>query len=225
MIFALSYAIVALAALVNAQGGAWSQCGGIGWTGATTCVSGYTCTVSNPYYSQCLPGAASTTSTVIISPPTSSTVSSSTVTVTGTPTSTGTGSTATPTGEQIRTDQDPAYHLYLQDINGIPTLGPEASSGYFTIGSTIQLNNANGTSLFLNVDANATTDWKPLSFDATATTTTWSLSGDTIIYGNLQNFIVCPITGSANYNLYLSTTNNMPSNCTNYVTIHLPCLC
>lgn len=34
--------------------------GGIGWTGATTCVSGTVCTVINSYYSQCLPGTAST---------------------------------------------------------------------------------------------------------------------------------------------------------------------
>ncbi|KAF3314578.1 hypothetical protein TWF173_004662 [Orbilia oligospora] len=33
--------------------GAWGQCGGIGWTGATACVSGYTCKVLNDYYSQC----------------------------------------------------------------------------------------------------------------------------------------------------------------------------
>ncbi|KAF3399341.1 hypothetical protein DPV78_006866 [Talaromyces pinophilus] len=32
----------------------WGQCGGLGWTGATTCVSPYTCTVINSYYSQCL---------------------------------------------------------------------------------------------------------------------------------------------------------------------------
>jgi len=32
----------------------YGQCGGQGWTGATTCASG-TCTVSNQYYSQCLP--------------------------------------------------------------------------------------------------------------------------------------------------------------------------
>ncbi|KAJ5683375.1 endo-beta-1-4-glucanase B [Penicillium macrosclerotiorum] len=32
----------------------WGQCGGIGWTGATTCASGYTCQVQNAYYSQCL---------------------------------------------------------------------------------------------------------------------------------------------------------------------------
>ncbi|KAG8170177.1 hypothetical protein KVR01_000922 [Diaporthe batatas] len=31
----------------------WGQCGGIGWTGATTCASGFTCKVQNSYYSQC----------------------------------------------------------------------------------------------------------------------------------------------------------------------------
>ncbi|OJJ99200.1 hypothetical protein ASPACDRAFT_60999 [Aspergillus aculeatus ATCC 16872] len=32
----------------------YGQCGGIGWTGATTCASGSTCTKQNDYYSQCL---------------------------------------------------------------------------------------------------------------------------------------------------------------------------
>ncbi|KAK6542330.1 hypothetical protein TWF694_006289 [Orbilia ellipsospora] len=32
----------------------YGQCGGIGWTGPTGCVSGATCHVLNPYYSQCL---------------------------------------------------------------------------------------------------------------------------------------------------------------------------
>lgn len=32
----------------------WQQCGGIGWTGPTTCKSPYKCAVSNSYYSQCL---------------------------------------------------------------------------------------------------------------------------------------------------------------------------
>jgi hypothetical protein len=31
----------------------WAQCGGKDWTGATTCVSPYTCKVQNEYYSQC----------------------------------------------------------------------------------------------------------------------------------------------------------------------------
>lgn len=32
----------------------YSQCGGTGWTGSGTCVSGTTCTYSNAWYSQCL---------------------------------------------------------------------------------------------------------------------------------------------------------------------------
>jgi hypothetical protein len=32
----------------------YGQCGGIGWTGGTVCVSPYKCTVVNAYYSQCL---------------------------------------------------------------------------------------------------------------------------------------------------------------------------
>ncbi|KAG8927998.1 hypothetical protein FRC02_007479 [Tulasnella sp. 418] len=33
----------------------WGQCGGIGWTGATTCGSGYKCNKQGDYYSQCVP--------------------------------------------------------------------------------------------------------------------------------------------------------------------------
>lgn len=49
---------------VLAQQGAWAQCGGIGWTGGTTCVSGYACTYSNDYYSQCIPGIGTTSSSI-----------------------------------------------------------------------------------------------------------------------------------------------------------------
>ncbi|KAK3934830.1 cellulose 1,4-beta-cellobiosidase [Diplogelasinospora grovesii] len=40
----------------SSTGGAahYAQCGGVGWTGATTCQSPYTCTQLNSYYSQCL---------------------------------------------------------------------------------------------------------------------------------------------------------------------------
>ncbi|KAJ3711612.1 putative acetylxylan esterase [Lentinula raphanica] len=33
----------------------WGQCGGIGWSGPTSCVAGTTCQAMNAYYSQCLP--------------------------------------------------------------------------------------------------------------------------------------------------------------------------
>ncbi|CAN9084886.1 cellobiose dehydrogenase [Alternaria alternata] len=34
---------------------AWEQCGGKGYTGPTSCVSGYKCAVNNDYFSQCIP--------------------------------------------------------------------------------------------------------------------------------------------------------------------------
>ena len=34
--------------------GQWAQCGGKGWTGPIVCVTPYTCTLSNDWYSQCL---------------------------------------------------------------------------------------------------------------------------------------------------------------------------
>ena len=54
--------------------------GGIGWAGATTCVSGSCCTYGNAYYSQCLPctGSGGTTSTSSTPATTSSTKPAST---------------------------------------------------------------------------------------------------------------------------------------------------
>ncbi|OCH93916.1 endoglucanase [Obba rivulosa] len=55
---------------VHAQSSLYGQCGGIGWAGATTCVSGSVCTVLNDYYYQCLPGAASASNPITTSAPT-----------------------------------------------------------------------------------------------------------------------------------------------------------
>ncbi|KAI0034219.1 endo-1,4-B-xylanase A [Vararia minispora EC-137] len=57
-------ALVPLLPLAAAQSPVWGQCGGIGWTGPTTCAAGSTCTVSNAYYSQCLPSSTAPTTTV-----------------------------------------------------------------------------------------------------------------------------------------------------------------
>ncbi|KAG6136544.1 hypothetical protein E4U24_003252 [Claviceps purpurea] len=46
---------LALAGAVMGDAGAYERCGGRGWNGSTTCVAGFTCTVSNDWYSQCLP--------------------------------------------------------------------------------------------------------------------------------------------------------------------------
>ncbi|KAI0707204.1 endo-1,4-beta-xylanase C precursor [Earliella scabrosa] len=71
----LSATFTVLSALVPfalGQAGQYAQCGGQGWTGATTCVSGWTCTFVNDWYSQCLPGSGSSnpgpTSTVTTLP-------------------------------------------------------------------------------------------------------------------------------------------------------------
>ncbi|KAF9460689.1 hypothetical protein BDZ94DRAFT_1222542 [Collybia nuda] len=215
--------IVAIAAAVpfactaRAQSPAWGQCGGQGWSGSTTCVSGYTCTYSNPYYSQCLPGVGPTTVPSTTKP---------TTTIPNPTTSTSSG--PIPTGSQIRTVQDPVYHFYLQNSGGIPVLGPEASSGRFTLGSTISLNNASGSKLYLNIDNSGTQSYKSLTFGSTATTTNWGLEGDTIITTSPRqlNFIACPTNASTIYNVYLQQGNDAPAGktCT-LVTLHLPCLC
>ncbi|KAK6532134.1 hypothetical protein TWF694_003294 [Orbilia ellipsospora] len=53
--------LAAVAGTAAAQATVWGQCGGIGYTGPTSCVSGTVCTYLNDYYYQCIPGTASTT--------------------------------------------------------------------------------------------------------------------------------------------------------------------
>ncbi|CAA7265361.1 unnamed protein product [Cyclocybe aegerita] len=67
-------AFATLAAVIVQQTTAvavWGQCGGIGYTGSTTCDSGSTCIVVNSYYSQCQPSTATTSA-----PPTTTTTPS-----------------------------------------------------------------------------------------------------------------------------------------------------
>ncbi|KAJ7479729.1 putative alpha-L-arabinofuranosidase precursor [Mycena latifolia] len=84
--------LVILAAVSIAWAGSplYGQCGGVSYfyCGATTCDEGV-CTVGNPYYSQCLPGTATTTA-----PPTTTTAPPTTTTTTRTTTTTSGGSTS-----------------------------------------------------------------------------------------------------------------------------------
>ncbi|ORY12400.1 glycoside hydrolase superfamily [Clohesyomyces aquaticus] len=77
----LLFALAASASTVSAAQQPWGQCGGQGWAGETTCVSGWTCVVSNQYYSQCLQGTgggnAATTLSTKVAVPTSAVASSS----------------------------------------------------------------------------------------------------------------------------------------------------
>ncbi|KAK7024697.1 glycoside hydrolase superfamily [Favolaschia claudopus] len=62
----LALAAAVAVASVRDQGAVWSQCGGVGWRGATTCVDGAVCTAQNDHYSQCVPGTATKTASTIV---------------------------------------------------------------------------------------------------------------------------------------------------------------
>ncbi|THV83463.1 hypothetical protein D6C86_10164 [Aureobasidium pullulans] len=49
--------VAAFGSSANAAAAAYAQCGGQGFTGDKTCVSGYTCVANGVYYSQCLPAS------------------------------------------------------------------------------------------------------------------------------------------------------------------------
>ncbi|KAK4109463.1 glycoside hydrolase family 10 protein [Canariomyces notabilis] len=57
----LAFLLAVGPAAVLAQAPLWAQCGGQGYTGPTTCVSGAVCQKSNDWYSQCLPGSTAPT--------------------------------------------------------------------------------------------------------------------------------------------------------------------
>ncbi|KAI1395477.1 hypothetical protein F4819DRAFT_188751 [Hypoxylon fuscum] len=133
--------------------------------------------------------------------------------------------------EQIRAVQSPIFHYYLQAYPQdptIPVMGPEASSEFFNIGASIQSTN---TSAFLNIGDDATS-YKTLTFAAAGATDAWALEGDTIItgtgssYGRQLNFLVCQLTGEY-WQVYLQTGSETPAGktCSNYQSLHLPCLC
>ncbi|KAG8991286.1 hypothetical protein FRB93_002862 [Tulasnella sp. JGI-2019a] len=94
----MKYSIVSAAALawtataVSAQQTLYGQCGGIGWTGPTTCTNSV-CTYENPY-SQCLPGSTTSTTTA----KTTSTTSTKTTTSSTSTKATTTSTAVTPTG-------------------------------------------------------------------------------------------------------------------------------
>ncbi|OBZ70806.1 putative alpha-galactosidase B [Grifola frondosa] len=63
--------LATIASVAVAQNQRYGQCGGIGWTGQTTYPSGWTCSVLNLYYSQCIQpnGSGSSSSTITSSAP------------------------------------------------------------------------------------------------------------------------------------------------------------
>ncbi|KIO30769.1 glycoside hydrolase family 5 protein [Tulasnella calospora MUT 4182] len=90
--FKKAITIAALAKLGFAAVPMWGQCGGLSYTGETTCVAGATCVYQNDWYWQCLASSSTTTTSK-----TSTTTSKTSTTTTRTSTTTTTSSRSTTT--------------------------------------------------------------------------------------------------------------------------------
>ncbi|KAF7942909.1 uncharacterized protein EAE97_006363 [Botrytis byssoidea] len=215
---------------VYAQQAAWGQCGGTGWIGATTCASGYVyCTcfslvtpvmnssiepsrflaftnhAISPYYSQCLPGTASSTSTIATTPATTTsgtpTTTRSTTTTLSTTTTTGVASYPGATLQSgyywIRAVETPNFQS-----PGTAVLADRSTAGQYQIvsGQLVELIAPN-TFLYANVQppANSSAVKLSVTFNTTQNTFgTFAFSGDAVTWSvasisrpNLSAWLVC----------------------------------
>ncbi|KAL4910477.1 putative 1,4-beta-D-glucan cellobiohydrolase C [Aspergillus multicolor] len=123
-----SLALTLLPSLVQAQQTLYGQCGGEGWSGATTCVDGAACSTVNQWYAQCLP-AATTSTTLTTTTSVTTTTSGGTTGITSSTSSSATV-TATATGNPFSGYQlyvNPYYSSEVHSI-AIPSLTGTQSS-------------------------------------------------------------------------------------------------
>ncbi|KAI0044232.1 glycoside hydrolase family 5 protein [Auriscalpium vulgare] len=188
------FAAISLATFSNAVA-VWQQCGGLQYTGSTTCDSGLTCVYINDYYYQCQA--------------VSSTVGSTTTASTSTSTSTSTGSTSTPTGFVKTSGQK-------FTLNG-STFTVVGSNAYW-IGLTA-LSTANINTAFANIAATGATVVRTWGFNEVTSTSSssyayyqsWSGSTPTVNYGSngLASFDNVVAAAKANgLRLIVALTNN-----------------
>ncbi|RPB15732.1 hypothetical protein P167DRAFT_571379 [Morchella conica CCBAS932] len=222
MLAPLTFVALAIIGSVSAQTAAgYQQCGGVNFSGPTACVSGYHCEKLNDYYSQCLPGSASGTTSVATSSSTTTTKASSTTT--GTPTTittsagttsaiasatgAGPGATLLPNYYWIRAVVDPNFHKYLQSSTlrtaSDAVLEDASTAGQFNIvnGQLVQLIDTAGTLLYAHVTPRTDTSVTKLlvTWGTTPDTYgTWAFSGDTTTWStpgitrqNNAAFLVC----------------------------------
>ncbi|GFG18261.1 mannan endo-1,4-beta-mannosidase F [Aspergillus udagawae] len=108
-----SVAILSAIGAASAQAGPWGQCGGLSYSGPTTCESGWGCVYLNDWYSQCQPGAtsraASTTLTAVPTKDHSSTVTPTSSTSTPPTNPTGSSSFAKTDGLKFNIDGETKY--------------------------------------------------------------------------------------------------------------------
>ncbi|KAG8764894.1 hypothetical protein FRC12_007818 [Ceratobasidium sp. 428] len=142
-VFRTAALLVGAGIICEAQQPVYAQCGGIGWTGSTTCVSGSACVKQNdcrfdqasflrlfnlpsPDYSQCLPGTATPTSTTTTGPSTSKPVTTTTTKVTTTTATTTTKSTTSTTSSAAQPSGSGPSHL----VGKTPALGWNSWNAY-----------------------------------------------------------------------------------------------
>ncbi|KAK6330354.1 hypothetical protein TWF696_003450 [Orbilia brochopaga] len=113
--------------------------GGVNWTGPTSCVSGYTCVYSNPYYSQCVPGSGGGGTTARTTTTSSRTTSRTTTTSTRTTTSaTGVSTSADFCGQWDLRDTG-SWILYNNLWgSGAATSGSQCTGLDYASGNTIR---------------------------------------------------------------------------------------
>ncbi|KAK7042480.1 4-O-methyl-glucuronoyl methylesterase, partial [Favolaschia claudopus] len=185
----------------------YGQCGGQGWTGPTTCPANWACTVSNDWYSQCLPGSATTTGPTT----TISTTKTSTGGSTASSTSTASSGSATlvPGWSFVRAVEDPNFHKYLQSqVLGTASpavLGDYTQAAQFQVVNGQLVQSAGGSQLYAVVEppANSTAVKLGMHWATTPDTLgTFVFSGDSLEWSSpsvkrQQNnaWLVCP-TGS-----------------------------
>ncbi|KAJ7598555.1 endoglucanase [Mycena floridula] len=121
-LYTLSFLVFG-ALLSSAQSPIWGQCGGIGWTGPTTCVPGAVCTPDNAYWAQCLPITTTISSTSPTTNPTTNPSTSQTTTVVTT-----TSPASSPTSGACAPNSPPASAGTLQ-FTGINVAGFDFGCG------------------------------------------------------------------------------------------------
>ncbi|GME43875.1 uncharacterized protein LTHEOB_6522 [Neofusicoccum parvum] len=189
--------------------------GGNGFSGSSTCVSGYACVkLSSDYYSQCQPGSASTSAPATTSPTsTTPTTTTSLNNSTTTATATGPGTTLQTPYLWIRAVEDPNFHKYLQSdplySPGTAVIANYTSAGQFAIqdGQLVQLVSAPGAAaqlLYAHVSGTASATYGTdralaVTFAETAGTYgTFAWQGDALTWTaanvtrpNLSAWFVC----------------------------------
>ncbi|GAP92939.2 putative pectate lyase [Rosellinia necatrix] len=145
--------ILGLLSTSYAQQPIYAQCGGIGWSGGTTCVSGTTCTYLNDYYYQCLPPTTTLTTTTKVTTTTTTTKTTTTTskttstTTSAATTTTGAGSPA-PSASGFRVRLNPTNLRLVEDADWPAWTVPAATSAsYVTKGVTFTLSVPSDTTL------------------------------------------------------------------------------